>query len=541
MHNIQLENMPGCLYLRKSRKDVQAEKEAFAQGKPYDTLARHMDILIEMVTRYKVHVIDTFTEVVSGEFIAERDEFQKVLLGLSDGKYKWVGVVDEDRLGRGDKIDQGRIERAFKDSSALILTPYKIVNMEDEADEQYMDYKGMGARYEYKQTKKRLQNGRRSSASEGKYIGTHTPFGYIKGLELKTEYPELIKLYAERAADIENLRLYPHPDKADIVKQIFNLVSEKTGIRTIARTFTGLYPNPSGKLKWERSTIINILKNRVYVGEIVWGTRKFTKQENGTYLVRPGAEDQKIIVPDAHIALVSEEEYQLANKTMSDGASAPINRGKIMTNVFAGILKCYYCEQAMSYAPYYNQENKKPRLLCTNAHCKRNASIVFEAIESDVLSQIKIYYEHLRSVPTQLPKKQNASAEMKKRRLDKLDRDLAEVDEQLNEQYDLLERKAYTIEIFMQRQESTLAKKEALLNERALIQEELVANQTNFRKHNQFVPLVNTVIKNYDIAESVKEKNDLLKSIIDKIYYKKEPSLKKRGTGEYTVEIIWND
>ncbi|HIW33743.1 MAG TPA: recombinase family protein [Candidatus Paenibacillus intestinavium] len=538
---MELDNKPGCLYLRKSRKDVQAEKEALALGKPYDTLARHMDMLIEMVTRYKVNVIDTFTEVVSGEFIAERDEFQKVLLGLSEGKYEWVGVVDEDRLGRGDKIDQGRIERAFKVSGALILTPYKIVDMDNEADEQYMDYKGMGARYEYKQTKKRLQSGRKSSASEGNYLGRITPFGYLKGIELKTEFPELIKHYADRAADIRNLRLYPHPDNADIVKQIFKLVSEKTGIRTIARMFTGLYPNPSGKLTWERSTIINIVRNRVYVGEIIWGSRKFTKQENGTYLVKPVAEAEQTIVPNAHIALVSEAEYQLANKTMSEGAAAPINRGKIMTNVFAGLLKCYFCEQAMSYAPYYSQPNKKPRLMCTNIYCKRSASIIFELIESDVLSQIKLYYEHLSSEPIKQNKKKSASEEMKNRRLDKLERDLAEVEEQLNEQFDLLERKAYTIDIFMQRQETTLARKESMLNEISQIQEELFINQANIRKQSQVAPLVKNVMLNYDTAESVIDKNDLLKSIIDKIYYKKEPSLKKSGTGEYTVEILWNN
>ncbi|WP_258202056.1 hypothetical protein [Paenibacillus endoradicis] len=223
---------------------------------------------------------------------------------------------------------------------------------------------------------------------------------------------------------------------------------------------------------------------------------------------------------------------------MSDGAAAPINRGKIMTNVFAGVLKCYYCEQAMSYAPYYSRPTKKPRLLCTNIYCKKSASIMFELIESDVLNQIKMYYEHLSSEPIKQQKKKSASDEMKKRRLDKLERDLVEIEEQLNEQFDLLERKAYTLDIFMQRQDTTLARKDSLLSELAQIQNELLIKQTIKRKQSQVVPLVKNVMLNYDTAATIIEKNDLLKSIIDKIYYKKEPSIKKRGTGEYTIEIM---
>lgn len=537
---IDLTDLPGCLYLRKSRKDIVAEREALAMGKPYDTLARHMDILVGMVKHYKVNVVDTFTEVVSGEFIAERIEFQKVLEGLTDGKYRWVGVVDEDRLGRGDKIDQGRIERAFKEAEAYILTPHKIVNLADEADEQYMDYKGMGARYEYKQTKKRLQGGRRKSASEGKYIGRIPPYGYLRGIDLKTNHPELIGLYAEKAADIDNLKLYPHPEQVKVVQQIFRLVADGVGIRTIGRMLTGVYENPSGKRTWERSTIINIINNRVYLGEIVWGKNKYTKQEDGTYRIRKARENEIVIVKNAHEAIITEELFQAAHERRL-GAPAPINRGKIMTNVFAGILRCYYCEHNMHYAPYYAQPNKKPRLSCNNPYCKRNASIIFEAVESDVLEQIKKYYEELTLVPLKREGKKNAALEMKKRRLEKLDKDLEEIENQINQQYDLLEQKTYTIEIFMKRQEVTLNKKEKLITERELLTKELEVDLKEEKNKKQIAPLVKNVLANYKLATTVKDKNDLLKSIIDSIYYKKEPSEKKRGRGEYTIEIIWLD
>ncbi|MGN7309383.1 recombinase family protein, partial [Bacillus subtilis] len=160
-------------------------------------------------------------------------KIQKALEMLRSGEIKWVGVMDEDRLGRGDKIDQGRIERAFKESNAYIITPYKIVDLQDEADELYMDYKGMGARYEYKQSKRRLQDGRKRSASRGNYIWTHAPFGYIKGLDFKTNFPHLIQEYEKNASEMPNLKLYPHPEQHQIVRNIFKWFAAGEKMETI--------------------------------------------------------------------------------------------------------------------------------------------------------------------------------------------------------------------------------------------------------------------------------------------------------------------
>jgi len=111
-----------AIYLRKSRKDVEAEREAAKRGDEYDTLSKHRFELLAYAKREEIYVQDIFEEVVSGEFIQERPAMQALLQKVKALAYDAVLVADLDRLGRGDKRDQGWIEKIFKDSNTLIIT-----------------------------------------------------------------------------------------------------------------------------------------------------------------------------------------------------------------------------------------------------------------------------------------------------------------------------------------------------------------------------------------------------------------------------------
>ena len=54
-----------CIYLRKSRADLDAE--AHGEG---ETLARHERILLELAKRDKLNVTEIYREIVSGDTIA---------------------------------------------------------------------------------------------------------------------------------------------------------------------------------------------------------------------------------------------------------------------------------------------------------------------------------------------------------------------------------------------------------------------------------------------------------------------------------------
>ncbi|MBQ1767997.1 MAG: recombinase family protein, partial [Oscillospiraceae bacterium] len=110
--------MPYCIYLRKSRADLEAESHG--EG---ETLARHERTLLELARKQKLNVTEIYREIVSGDTIAARPVMQRLLSEVEQGIWTGVIVMEVERLARGDTIDQGIIAQTFKFTNTLIVTP----------------------------------------------------------------------------------------------------------------------------------------------------------------------------------------------------------------------------------------------------------------------------------------------------------------------------------------------------------------------------------------------------------------------------------
>ena len=165
--------MEYCLYLRKSRADIEAE--AHGEG---ETLARHERTLMDYAKKHKLNITKIYKEVVSGETITARPVMQQLLSDVEKGIWSGVLVMEVERLARGDTIDQGLVAQTFKYSCTKIITPMKIYDPNNEFDEEYFEFGLFMSRREYKTINRRLQNGRVQSVKEGKWVGNKTPYGY---------------------------------------------------------------------------------------------------------------------------------------------------------------------------------------------------------------------------------------------------------------------------------------------------------------------------------------------------------------------------
>ena len=127
--------MSYCIYLRKSRKDLEAEQHG--EG---ETLARHERALLSLAKKNNLIISSIYREVVSGETIAARPVMQQLLHEVEQNLWDGVLVMEVERLARGDTIDQGVVQRAFQYSSTLIITPSKTYDPANEFDEEYFEF-----------------------------------------------------------------------------------------------------------------------------------------------------------------------------------------------------------------------------------------------------------------------------------------------------------------------------------------------------------------------------------------------------------------
>lgn len=169
--NININMEYYCAYLRKSRKD--ADAEAHGQG---ETLARHQKRLEEYASSAGIKISKFYKEVVSGETIASRPVMQQLLSDVENGMWTGVLVVEVERLARGNTLDQGIVSNAFQYSNTKIITPLKTYDPNNEYDEEYFEFGLFMSRREYKKINQRLHLGILASVQEGKHVGSAAPY-----------------------------------------------------------------------------------------------------------------------------------------------------------------------------------------------------------------------------------------------------------------------------------------------------------------------------------------------------------------------------
>ncbi len=336
--------LPVAIYLRKSRSDVEAE--ASGEG---ETLSRHKRVLVQLANDFHYHVCAVYQEIVSGDQLASRPQALQMLHEVSLGNYHAVLCMDLDRLGRGNLIDQGLIQQAFKISGTLVVTPRKVYDLRDEWDEEWSEFEAFFARRELKMITRRLQRGRRYSAAEGKSISQRPPYGYLRN---------------------SDLRLQPNPQTAPVVQQIFAWAKIGSSRKEIAKKLNAMnIPAPKGG-QWGASTVAFILQNQAYLGRIIWGQHRYLK--NGSkYQKEAVPEEQWIKKEAAHPALITSAEFPDLFATQSQCAHH-MQREKQTRHPLSSLIFCYHCHRPMQYRKSYGK--RQDRLICTTPDCQTKSA-----------------------------------------------------------------------------------------------------------------------------------------------------------------------
>jgi DNA invertase Pin-like site-specific DNA recombinase len=463
-----------------------------------ETLSKHRKALFALAKKYLYTIQDVFEELVSGDRIIDRPQMQKLLHNVQDGTYDAVLCMDMDRLGRGNMIDQGLIQEAFKVSGTLIITPRKVYNLDDEHDEEWSEFEAFMARRELKIITRRMQRGRKMSAAEGKSITMKPPYGYTRD---------------------ENFKLHPDPEEASIVRQIFEWQSEGLGVARISKALieAGI-PSPSG-IRWYQTTVRHILLNEVYLGRIIWGKHKHTKKATGGYDRVKLPREQWQIAYDAHEPLVSEELWKRAYE-MKDRMTPRVKQDNTLKNPFAGIMRCKECGYVMRLQTrttrqrYVNQSTLK----CVTYHCNSRQTVL-RKVETRVLADIQTLVEAgLPQIEREHETKQNRLP-MLARKVTHLEDELQRLEGQKAKLFDLLEQSVYTVDVFMERSRVLAEKTDSITEELKQARAELERERADQDNRNDLIPALAKFIEEYQDADDVVTKNDLLHRILDRIEY----------------------
>ncbi len=492
--------MSYAIYLRKSRADLEAE----ANGE-LETLARHEKQLKELASKLRLPIVKEYKEVVSGETISARPQMQELLQGVQNGLYEGVLVMEVERLARGDTIDQGLVAQTFKYSNTKIITPTKTYDPNNEYDEEYFEFGLFMSRREYKTIKRRLQAGRTRSVKDGKFIGNITPYGYDR-----------VKIRGDKG-----FKLVVNESEAQYVKMMYQWFIDGASKREIKRKLDAMGVLTRSGKTWNQSVIRDILKNPTYIGLIPWKRKcEKTKLVDGKIVKSRVRIENYETYKGLHEAIIEQDVWdkaQVLNKKVEN--KTPLHSE--LQNPLSGIIMCEKCGHPMQRRPYLKR-GQVPSLICV--HCD-NISSRLDLVEkkllqalNDLLKEYSYTYK-----PTKSKNNIDYSEQLKK--------ELEKENKKLDKLYTFLENDTYSPEEFVER--SKIVKNRIAEIESVIIKEK---NSHIGMQPEELVPQLKNVLALYNDA-SVKEKNNLLKTVLKKVTYLKTKKALKKSDNPYEFEL----
>lgn len=356
-------------YLRKSRTD---DPNLTVE----EVLEKHEAKLDEWAEKNiggKVPQENKFYEVVSGETIKERPEFQKVLKMIESPRYKAIKCYDVSRLSRGDLEDAGRLIKLLRYTNTFVITvdPQRVYDLRDEDDREKFERELKKGNEFLEYFKKISNNGRLLSVSQGNYIASIPPYGYDKTtvMDGKRKCPTLKE----------------NKEQADVVRMIFDMyVNQDMGRTRICNRLDDLGIKPPKGKRWSPAALKDMLENVHYIGKVKWNWRKtITIVEDGKIIkTNPKSKiGEYLIYEGKHEGIIPEELFYAAREKQGKNHRAK-PKTKIR-NPLAGLIYCQ-CGRTMSLRTYMKdgKEKSPARLLCDDqAHCKTASCLYDEMLD----------------------------------------------------------------------------------------------------------------------------------------------------------------
>ena len=401
-----------ALYIRLSQQD-----EDNGQGKlESNSVTSQKTLLNDFVEENDdLIVYDTYVDDGFSGTDFDRPSFQRLLEDMKNEKINCIIVKDLSRLGRNHYEAGNYIEKVFPlfnirfiaindfidsfknpESVNTILLPFKnLINDEYARDVSI-----------------KIRSSLNGKKKRGEFVGSFPSYGYVKD-------------------EKDKHRLVIDEVAADIVKKIFDWhVNLGHGKIAICHKLNDLgILNPTGHKKvelgqnyencgvidntytWTPSTVRNILKNEVYIGNTVQGKRRAKSYK--IHKIENVPEEKWVRVENTHEPIIDKETFEKAQELSR--RDTKVSQKTKELSIWAGFLKCADCKRAMNKKSSTNKSGSKYEYyICSTYRKKSNKlctkhTIKEELLEKAVVQAINLHIDLLTNIE-QMVKQINQSS-----------------------------------------------------------------------------------------------------------------------------------
>ena len=378
-------------YARISREDGDKEES--------DSIGTQFDIIDDYIAHNDdITFIDRYSDDGWSGTNFDRPDFMRLMEDIKKGKINCVIVKDLSRLGRNYILVGQYLEMIFPMLNIRFISVNdRIDSIKDPAsiNNALVSFKNVMNDEYCRDISNKVRSSLDRKRSKGEFIGSFASYGYMKDPD-------------------DHHHLIVDPVAAEVVKNIFDWFLQGMSIIGIAKRLNHMgipnpsaykrqcglnYKHPAGQLDsaWPDSSVKRVLKNRLYVGDMVQNKNRTKSYKVQVSVAVP--EENWVIVPNMHEAIIDREKFETVQQLlMRDTRTSP---GINHVSIFAGYIRCADCLRAMgkksvaqSYGKYHyyvcQTFRKAGRNLCTK-HTIREKQL-YDAVLATIQSQIDLAF-----------------------------------------------------------------------------------------------------------------------------------------------------
>ena len=277
-------------------------------------------------------------EAISGRR-DDRPELNRLMRDARNGAFDELAVWKFDRLGRkASSIDRRATE--LEQLGIEITAVQQPLNGKPSVVRFMRTLLGGLAELYSDNMGEDIARGRMTSATHRVWTNSSVPFGFIRDYRM----------------DRGRMRpfLIPDPDTEHIIKRMFGLYLDGTGVRKIAKTFMDENIPGSNDNPWNPARVSKMLKNIAYAGFVKFGKRsKF--------------EGTELLVPAPEMEIITLEEYNRVQEIMASHTPEIRHPREVASrHLLSGLVFSDECNSKMSPTggerSYYNCNERRTQI-----------------------------------------------------------------------------------------------------------------------------------------------------------------------------------
>ena len=347
-----------ALYLRLSKEDGEAGESS--------SISNQRSLLRQYAANKQIPIYGEYVDDGFSGMHFDRPSFQQMLCDIEQGYVHTVLTKDLSRLGR-DYIQTGYyLEKYFPEHRVRYISLLDQIDSGEEGayGSDVTPFRAVVNDMYAKDISKKIKSVKRDKQQRGLFIGGKAPYGY-------------------RMSKTEKNKITVDEPAAEVVRRIFALAAEGKTSSEIARwlnarhiptplQYAGLQPAATWENyrgTWQAERISFILKNEVYIGNMVQGRVQKASYKSKKILKKPM--EQWTVVEGTHEAVIDRKTFYTVQRILQQRTKTRVRKYDYLLK---GLIVCQNCGTKISAVPRKLKEGETLYLACRSYQRREGAA-----------------------------------------------------------------------------------------------------------------------------------------------------------------------